>query len=159
MLISRVRARVAACILNQRMFPDPILTSSNRFICQTNQAITHNRTSSATRFEDYRQAASEVFRIYQSWPPEILEFVPPTMVSIIVGPAAIMLRYARHLRKEQNGGDLSQPSIQEDLLQLILGHFARYWNIGSFLLGKSLVLDYYRCRWLIWKDFVRAFHD
>ncbi|KIM93631.1 hypothetical protein OIDMADRAFT_61277 [Oidiodendron maius Zn] len=135
-------ARVAACILNQRMLPDPILTSSNRFIDQTDQPRSHGPSSSPARFEDYRQAASEVFRIYQSWPPEILGFVPPTMVSIIVGPAAIMLRYARHFRKDQNGGDLSQPSVQEDLLHLILGQFARYWNIGSFLL-----------------DFVRAFHD
>lgn len=59
------------------------------------------------------------------------------MVSIITGPAAIMLRFARHMRKEQNGGDLSQPSIQEDLLVLILKHFAHYWNIGVFLLGQS----------------------
>ena len=58
------------------------------------------------------------------------------MVSIITGPAAIMLRFARHMRKEQNGGDTSQPSIHEDMLVMILRHFAHYWNIGLFLLGE-----------------------
>jgi hypothetical protein len=55
---------------------------------------------------------------------------------VIVGPAAIVLPCAPHLRKEQNGGDLSKPSIQEDLFILILSHFARYWDIGRLLLGE-----------------------
>lgn len=58
------------------------------------------------------------------------------MVSIITGPAAIMLRFAIHMRKEQNGGDISQSSIQENMLVLILRHLAHYWNIGLFLVGE-----------------------
>lgn len=48
-----------------------------------------------------------------------------------------MLRFARHMRGEQNGGDTSQPSIQEDLLVLVLRHYGHYWNIGLCLLGES----------------------
>lgn len=90
----------------------------------------------STRIEDFIQPATEAFRIYQSWSPEFIGFCPPPMVCIITGPAAIMLRFARHLRKIENYGDISEtPSIKEDLLILILGKFAQYWDIGRLLLG------------------------
>jgi hypothetical protein len=119
---------------------EPILTGTNRFFEKTSTPVPRVLPSkaviTATNIEDFIQPATEVFRLYQSWSPEYIGFCPPSMVCIITGPAAIMLRFARHLRKEQNGRE-NEPSIQEDLLILVLSHFARYWNIGLLLLGLS----------------------
>jgi hypothetical protein len=127
-------------MLTRRNSSEPVLTGTNRFIERTNAPVPPVLPSkaaiAATSIEDFIQPATEVFRLYQSWSPEFIGLCPPPMVCIITGPAAIMLRYARHLRKEQNGGE-NEPSIQEDLLILILSHFARYWNIGLLLLGQS----------------------
>ncbi|KAL5324784.1 hypothetical protein ACEPPN_005902 [Leptodophora sp. 'Broadleaf-Isolate-01'] len=132
-------ARIITCILNRRVPSEPDSAVSNEVF---NTGKTHERAvPSAIPLADadnWFQPASGVLRIYQSWPPEYIGFVPPTMVSMITGPAAMVLRCARHLRKEQNGGDLSKPSIQEDLLVLILSHFARYWDIGGILLGTLM---------------------
>lgn len=137
-------------MLSRRASNEPILTASNRFVDKAYEpsvfaspaatsSVTTNMSAGIanTIIEDYIQPAKEAFRIYQSWSPEFIGFCPPPMVCIITGPAAIMLRYARHLRKVENaGGDPGRPSIKEDLLILILSKFARYWNIGLLLLGK-----------------------
>jgi hypothetical protein len=61
------------------------------------------------------------------------------MVCMIVGPGNMNLRLARLLRSDmQKSGGPLQPSIQEELLTLVLVHFARHWNIGHIILGKSL---------------------
>lgn len=136
-------------MLSGRASSEPILAPSSRFVDKaytpsnsvsppSAPSVTANMSAAIanTRIEDYFQPATEAFRIYQSWSPEYIGFCPPPMVCIITGPAAIMLRFARHLRKVSNaGGDPSLPSIQEDLLILILSKFARYWNIGLLLLG------------------------
>jgi len=57
----------------------------------------------------------------------------PTIVCCIVSPAAMNLRYARHLRKDDKP---HESSSKEDLLVLILKHFAVYWDIGSLLLDQ-----------------------
>lgn len=136
-LHSHCRARIITCILSQRASNEPVLTVSNR-VFNTEKHYQRAIPSTTAGIEDYSPPASEVLRIYESWSPEFIGFVPPTMVSMITGPAAMVLRCARHLRKEQNEGDLSKPSIQEDLLTLILSHFARYWDIGALLLGELL---------------------
>lgn len=87
----------------------------------------------------YRQPAAELFRVFQTWSPDFIGFAPPTLAALVIGPRAILLRFARQMRREQNGGDVAEPSIQEDLLVLILRHFAHYWNIGIFLLGELVV--------------------
>ena len=48
----------------------------------------------------------------------------------------MILRCARHMR----GGETGKPSIQEDLMVLILSHFARFWDIGRLLLGELIFL-------------------
>lgn len=100
----------------------------------------HAPLPSSRSLHQYRQPAAELFRVFQTWPPDFIGFAAPTIVCLIIGPRAVLLRFARLMRREQNGGDLAQPSIQEDLLVLILRHFAHYWNIGIFLLGKSHLL-------------------
>ncbi|CZR65129.1 uncharacterized protein PAC_15029 [Phialocephala subalpina] len=140
---------IATRMLSRRASSEPILTGSNRFVDKAYapsitlspaaaSPVTTNMLAAIanTSIEDYIQPATEAFRIYQSWSPEFIRFCPPPMVCIITGPAAIMLRFARHLRKIENaGGDPGKPSIKEDLLILILSKFARYWNIGLLLLG------------------------
>jgi hypothetical protein len=136
-------------MLSRRASHEPFFATSNRFVDKAIEpsgfaspaaasSLTTNMSSAIanTIIEDYIQPAREAFRIYQSWSPEYIGFCPPSLVCIITGPAAIMLRYARHLRKVENaGGDRGKPSIQEDLLVLILSKFAQYWNIGLLLLG------------------------
>jgi hypothetical protein len=133
-------SHIATRMLTRRNSSEPILTGTNRFLGKSHEPSTlvlpSKAAISATSIEDYIQPATEAFRLYQLWSPEFIGLCPPPMVCIITGPAAIMLRYARHMRKEQSGGE-KEPSIQEDLLILILSHFARYWNIGLLLLGKS----------------------
>jgi hypothetical protein len=120
---------------------DSIVPPADRFVVERERRlhpIVPNATAIATtNIDDYIQPASEIFRLYHLWSPEFIGFCPPPMVCIIIGPAAIVLRYARSLRKDQNiARDASQPSIQEDLLILILSQFAAYWNIGLLLLGQ-----------------------
>jgi hypothetical protein len=133
---------IATRMLTRRRSLFPVLGAANRLANETEkrtQPIVPNAASiETTNIDDFVQPASEIFRIYQMWSPEFIGFCPPAMVCIITGPAAIMLRYARRLRKDQNSGkDPLQPSIQEDLLILILSQFATYWNIGLLLLGQS----------------------
>lgn len=90
------------------------------------------------------RAAREVFQIYQDWSPDLIPFCPPLMVLLILGPNAVILRYALGCRIRQNEEDDLVPSIEEELLILILGIFARYWNIGSFLLGMSAPYLFFR---------------
>ncbi|KAH7018785.1 hypothetical protein EDB80DRAFT_818696 [Ilyonectria destructans] len=141
-MLSR-RASKGQTLTGSTSFADSVYTSSGSVSPPAASSVTAAISAAIpnTSIEDYIQPATEAFRIYQSWPPEFIGFCPPPMVCIITGPAAIMLRFARHLRKVSNaGGDPPLPSIHEDILILILSKFARYWNIGLLLL-----------------DFVRAF--
>jgi hypothetical protein len=138
-------------MLSRRASNEPTLTGSNHFSDNSHTpsdsvspsaatSVTTNMEAAIayTRIEDFIQPATEAFRMYRAWSPDFIGFCPPAMVCIITGPAAIMLRYARHLRKiENNGDDPGRPSVREELLILILSKFARYWNIGLLLLGLS----------------------
>lgn len=136
-MLSR-RASKGQTLTGSTSFADSVYTSSVSVSPPAASSVTAAMSAAipSTSIEDYIQPATEAFRIYQSWPPEFIGFCPPPMVCIITGPAAIMLRFARHLRKVSNaGGDPSLPGIHEDILILILSKFARYWNIGLLLLG------------------------
>lgn len=113
----------------------------------------------------YRQPAAEIFRVFQGWPPDYIGFASPTLVCLVTGPRALLLRFARQMRRDQSEGDAAGPSIQEDLLVLILRHFAHYWNIGIFLLGQfgpvflPCSRQFYDSGTDIFSDFVRAFKE
>lgn len=86
--------------------------------------------------ENYYQATNEAFRIFHAWPPEHIRLAPPSMVCIVLGPAAMYLRVARHLRGTmQSQQDNAQCLIREKLLTLFLTQFARLWKIGRLTLG------------------------
>jgi hypothetical protein len=141
------------------LLPESLFIALNPSTENTGGAVIKVPHIPATWIKDSYQFASEVFRIYQSWPPQYMSFMPPTTMPVIIGPAAIILRYARHLRIDRNGnGDISQPSIQEDLIMLIIGHASRYWNLGLHLRGRLLTNWMLRAV-LIHIEFVQSFHE
>lgn len=126
-------ARITLCLLNSRTSTEPVLSSA-----RTDRGFRETEPLSLPCIKSSYQSAHEAFRLCQSLQPEYIRYLPPTMACLFTGPASIMLRYARHLRREQDqNGDQKEPSIQEDLIVLILGQFAIHWNIGFYLLGES----------------------
>jgi hypothetical protein len=119
-------------------FTGPILTSSNRFLDQAGSPSPGGPLNAAASLETYYRSTNEAFRIFHMWSAEYIGLAPPSMVCIVVGPAAMFLRVARHLdQKERTREDVAQARIREKLLTLVLTHFARYWKIGSLLLSTS----------------------
>lgn len=58
------------------------------------------------------------------------------MGCLIIGPAAIYLKVARDLRKGTNpsGHNLG---IEAELLTLVLAQMARFWKLGTAILGEE----------------------
>ncbi|OQU95212.1 Fungal Zn2-Cys6 binuclear cluster domain-containing protein [Cladophialophora immunda] len=122
--------QMTICLLNQseRVFIPS--SAFNAFATASPGSISVPKTRAAN-VEVYSQPANEAFRIFRAWPPDHIDYVAPVMVCCVVGPAAMNLRFARHLRKDAT----HTFSIEEDLLILILKHFASNWDIGSLLLN------------------------
>lgn len=89
---------------------------------------------------DYRPYAEQVFRSIRRWSPEHIPFNSPFIGCLILGPAAINLRVAMGLRKHTHAGQESI-TIEADLLKLALEHIAKFWSIGSVMLGMISVID------------------
>lgn len=58
------------------------------------------------------------------------------MIGVVIGPAWIILKLANSLGARPYGiGDDFQPTLEEDLIFLIMTQLAHYWRLGSSLLS------------------------
>ncbi|KIY00988.1 uncharacterized protein Z520_03654 [Fonsecaea multimorphosa CBS 102226] len=87
---------------------------------------------------DYRPYAEDIFRAIRIWSPEHIPCNSPFIGGLIIGPAAIHLRVAKTLRKGTNT-DRHTPAIEAEMLRLALTQMARYWKMGSAILGEKFL--------------------
>lgn len=85
---------------------------------------------------EYRPYTEQIIRCIRRWSPEHIPYSSPFIGCLILGPAAIHVRVAKGIRDAVNDGNESQ-YVEAHLLELTLGHIARYWGIGSAILGKA----------------------
>lgn len=88
---------------------------------------------------DYRPYAEQVYRCIRQWPPEYIPCNSPFIGCLVLGPAAIHMRVAKGLGSGSDTGR-KPPFIEAELLKLALGHIARFWGIGSAILGEISIL-------------------
>ncbi|RDL31816.1 uncharacterized protein BP5553_09218 [Venustampulla echinocandica] len=134
--------RLILGVLSRHASSQPVFTGHNRFVNRSGRATPSGLHLGTASLENLQQPLYEIFRICRAWSPDFISLSPPTMVCMVVGPANTNLRLARLLRRgTEKSGVKSQPSIQEELLTLVLTHFARHWNMGHIILGNSPVFD------------------
>lgn len=92
-------------------------------------------SQAGTRLQVYHQYTSQIFRAIHIWPPEYVALAGPLIACLILGPTAINLRVARELQSPPTTDNTT--NVQEELLKLVLTQFAKYWEIGSLLLGGA----------------------
>lgn len=76
-----------------------------------------------------RQFTKEVCRTIRAWSPAYIPLASPFIVTSLVGPAAI------HFGKT-NDNDNGRQSIDREMLELTIGQFAKFWDLGALMLGK-----------------------
>lgn len=147
-------------LLKQRPSPKPLFTDSNRFVDQAGRPVCGQAPVAILGPRSFEKPVDDVFRICRSWSPEFIALCPPMMVCLIAGPTKINLSLARLRTLDQATGKVvSRYSMQEELIVLILTHFARYWNVGHLILGKLPHFISVRPDWLIFLDSARVYPD
>jgi hypothetical protein len=87
---------------------------------------------------NYSSYAEQVYNAIHVWSPEYIPLATPFIGCSVTGPAGMNLKVARGSRgARRSKGETT--TIEEELLMLVLKIIARFWNIGSLLLGKSLL--------------------
>jgi hypothetical protein len=90
----------------------------------------------------YRPCSEQIFQTIRRWPPEYIPYNSPFLGCLISGPAAVHLRVAKEMRKTANAQGESV-CTEVDVLILALTNIAKFWKIGSILLGEASVLVLY----------------
>lgn len=130
-------ARILIGLLLQRNSPDSGPFRSDVFEKGKIVRGWEQRLVTDASIRSFHHPAQEVFRLCRTaWSPEYIKYAPPNFIYLVLGPEMMNLQVARLLRSktEGNASVLScRPSVQEELLLLVLGQFARYWNIGSLV--------------------------
>ncbi|KIW88447.1 uncharacterized protein Z519_11016 [Cladophialophora bantiana CBS 173.52] len=133
-----ISSTVILGLLERNTMSTPLFTVSNRMSSALLRGfVVRAHSSTSGSLDKFREPITNFFRILQSWNPEHIAFAPPTMACLLLGPGNVNLGMALRLRKptdSQSAG--TQSSLEEDLLTLVLTHFARYWNIGHRVLSK-----------------------
>ena len=73
-----------------------------------------------------------ISRIMREWDPNYIAQTCPLVVATLLGPSAINAKYACDLATNP---EESRPLYLE-MLKLVLGKIAAYWQIGASVLGK-----------------------
>ncbi|KIW50448.1 hypothetical protein PV05_12035 [Exophiala xenobiotica] len=130
-------------LLEGNTLSTPVFTGSNRMSSTLLQgSIARGHSSTSGSLDKFRELMAQFFWTLRSWHPEHIAYAPPTMACLILGPGNMSLRMAIRSRKPTDTHSTgAQSSLEEDLLTLILTHFARYWNIGHHIL--KFVRNYY----------------
>ncbi len=77
---------------------------------------------------------SSLVRISQVWPPEYIPLNHPLIACCVFNPWDALLEHGQ------------EPRFQSyELSKLILGHYSRYWKIGSALLRKLIFSENKGC--------------
>lgn len=72
------------------------------------------------------------------WTPEYIHLASPLLTAALVGPAAA--HYVPESAQESVSDDDVLSALDGKLLELAVGRFAEYWEIGSFCLDLLQVL-------------------
>jgi hypothetical protein len=86
---------------------------------------------------EFRPYTEEVCRALQLWNPEYIGMNTPFISFLMIGSAAINLRVAIDL-KQCLPADSDFSGLEVELILLALRQVARFWKIGSILLGMPL---------------------
>ena len=89
--------------------------------------------------DNHRPYAEQIIRVIQKWSPIYIPHTSPFIGCLVLGPAGINLRVAMERGKLAKDGRFI-PSVDVEILKLTLSHFARFWKIGSKLLGTTSFL-------------------
>jgi hypothetical protein len=84
---------------------------------------------------DFQQPVDEVLRLCRAWPHEGIVFAPPTFIFCVLGPEMMNFQITRSRRLKSEPAKRTRHSLEEELLMLVVTHFARYWNIGGVVLN------------------------
>lgn len=128
-------ARIIIGLLLQRNSPDSGPFRSDIFENGSIKRGWEQHLVTDASIRSFHHPAHEVFRLCRTaWSPEYVKYAPPNFIYLVLGPEMMNLQVARLLRTKSETGVLSsRPSVQEELLLLVLGQFAKYWNIGSLV--------------------------
>lgn len=131
------RSNLILGLLNQNVTDDPIFTESNSLVGRDHIQSTQDLIA-PTSLQSFRGHMNDLFRLFRTWSPEFIPFAMPDIGYCVIGPAAITLRLARSLGTTSNSKQVSSPTVEEDILNLVLKRLAKYWEIGDVILGTYL---------------------
>lgn len=78
-----------------------------------------------------RPLLSQVMRAVKAWSPDHVPLAHPFIVCMLLGP------YTSFLRCSDKIHDQANEAMVKDLLELTIARFAKYWHVGSLMLGES----------------------
>ena len=119
------RARTYAALIASS--PDSTVSPTT-----TNLNSTNGRTATASKCV---QHGHDIVRVVRAWTPDYIAYTTPFIACSLVGPAA--MHFPDH---ESNSQGLQITSVDKELVLLTIHQFARYWKIGSLLIGKFVIL-------------------
>jgi hypothetical protein len=93
----------------------------------------HIKRERETLIQQCRPHLHEIIRAVKRWSPEYIALTSPFISCTLIGPAAMNLGTLKGFGNFEQSDD-----VYMEMLRLTLDHFAKYWNIGSLLLGKHL---------------------
>lgn len=76
-----------------------------------------------------RQFTKEACRAIRVWSSAYIPLASPFIVTSLIGPAAVHFCDHRHSENGKSG-------IDQEMLELTIGKFAKFWKLGSLMLGK-----------------------
>lgn len=125
-------------LLNQNVTDEPVFTEANSLVGRDHIQATQDLIA-PTSLQSFRGHLNDLFRLFRTWSPEFIPFAMPDIGYCVIGPAAITLRLARSLGTTSKSKQKSSPTVEEDILNLVLKRLAKYWEVGDVILGTSLL--------------------
>jgi hypothetical protein len=93
------------------------------------------RTGAGPRKTRMDSCSLGVSRIIRSWSPEYVPFLCPLVTCTLLGPNGVHAGAKPASNSSERNDDLDR-----EMLKLTLSHVARYWSLGTILLGMSASL-------------------
>lgn len=123
------RARAYVCHLDEGASTEENVWGSPRMDSEPDGSVDTVIPSTAQCNRKCRPLLANVVRAIKAWSPEHVPSCSPYIVCTLIGP------YASLLGSSAAVPDIQKGNMERELLALTITRFAKYWVIGSMVLG------------------------
>lgn len=120
-MLTRYRARTYAALMATPRVPTIAPTSTSSDAMKGRRALASK----------CGQHGHDIVRVVRAWTPDYIAYTTPFIVCSLLGPAAMHFPADTSISQ-----DLQITSNDRELVLLAIHQFARYWKIGSLLIGR-----------------------